>query len=120
MRAQERLAAALHGDPTRCYADDHRHEVAVCTGIAEYALAADTHLAQDIEDGAALRRLRDALRAMPEPWDCSVQPSHDEPGAYIWPVANPPLAEHFTGRTIAAAADAAREALEASRAGKPR
>lgn len=60
MNARDRLAVALaffHGGVEGCIPAVHEQD-------ADDILAADPHLAQDIEDGAALRRLREALSTM--------------------------------------------------------
>ena len=124
MNARERLAATLakacetesvggvglvrrHDDhPTRCLRD---HD-----GFAAALLATDDTLAADIEDGAALRRLREAVGKGGQVYVGTVSHETDE-----WEVLCLPLAasvhERGTGPTIAAAADACREAIEADR-----
>lgn len=75
-------------------------------------LTADADLAQDIEDGAALRRLREAL---PEGWTLSL---YQHLGDTPWAVAvYDDLGKRLRreGDTTAAAADACRVALEAGR-----
>ena len=82
-----------------------------CAEDAAVALAADPHLAQDIEDGAALRELREALpdgRGFQCGWSSDVTGfyCHDDDsewGGDIRAVGH--------GPTIAAAARKAREAL---------
>ncbi len=110
MSAVERLAAATWGlsmDPPDAWR------------IASAILAADPTLAQDIEDGRALRELREAL---PDEWDdplLTIQWYRWE-GGPRWTVspqdaAAEPSSVNRAGRgpTIAAAADACREALVA-------
>lgn len=99
--AQERLAAAIWGvdfvDPE-------------ATLIARAMVAADPHLAQDIEDGAALRRLREALGPA-ETFDVSV--TRRDP--WIVEAWDLPSLRHLcktSGATVAEAADKVREALE--------
>lgn len=80
-------------------------------------LTADPDLAQDIEDGAALRRLRSACEA--GGWTFSVEPwyamEHVGFRVCLYSRRGGSYTES-TGPTIAAAADACRVALEASRA----
>ncbi len=115
MSARERLAAAF-GTLT------HRRGPSVvncgsCAEDAAGALAADPHFAQDIEDGAALRRLREAL---PDSEDSSIVMQVFKDGSlslqvwngFGWRNASEP---EFTENTLAAAADKAREAIEADR-----
>ena len=106
MSAAERLAAALAAAGM----------VTVATVYAEEMADADPDLAQDIEDGAALRRLREALpegRSFQCGWSPSVQSfyCHDEDAEW-----GGDIRVNGYGPTIAAAADACRVALEASRA----
>lgn len=112
--ARERLAAALLESSEKL--DDWLHLMPGedATTCVVHILAVDPHLAQDIEDGAALRRLREALG---EEWG---GPNVDGSFGGGWRV------QVWTGRgagavitekrsTIAEAADACREALEATR-----
>jgi hypothetical protein len=86
---------------------------------AKTIYATDPHLAQDIEDGAALRRLREAL---PEGWDLIVRNFGSRWGVELWdpryPVSHdePPQPRFLEIEpTLAVAADKAREAIEADR-----
>ena len=107
MSAAERLAAALAAAGM----------VTVATVYAEEMADADPDLAQDIEDGAALRRLRSACEA--GGWTFSVEPwyamEHVGFRVCLYSRRGGSYTES-TGPTIAAAADACRVALEASRA----
>lgn len=106
MNAVERLAAALRE----------------ALGPDQQAiLAADPHLAQDIEDGAALRRL---AAAVPDGWEAVVRVGgwHKWPMVEVWDPAypvgrdDPPQPRYISSEaTIAQAADACREAIEAQR-----
>lgn len=106
MSAAERLAAALAAPiPGGVYEDPDDENV----WTASWALRADPHLAQDIEDGEALRRLREAL---PEVSNLIIEGCY--PRRETWMVSlTLPLSPHvgYHGPTIAEAADKAREAL---------
>jgi len=74
--------------------------------IAADVFLADPHLAQDIADGAALRRLREAL---PEGWTVYTTGCATDVHLRVWGKGRPELSIHRD--TIAEAADACREAL---------
>lgn len=105
MRAQERLAKA-HS----VWMDDFSMPNRFVDGM----FAADPHLAQDIEDGAALRRLREAL---PENTYFEVESPLDGFGwdITIESIYGGPSVAQAEGSTLAQAADACREAIEAQR-----
>lgn len=105
MSAVERLAAALSGST-------HYDGIAArFDGRAQNALAADPHLAQDLEDGAALRRLKEAL---PDGWDIAIDVRGNGWVIRLYDRENKAQVREY-GDTIAAAADACREAIEAKR-----
>lgn len=86
---------------------------------ADDLLTADADLAQDIEDGAALRRLRAAL---PQDWEAVPRIAREDIAVEVWSPSGggsyfePPQPDIYkSGPTIAAAADACRVALEAGR-----
>ena len=77
---------------------------------ADDLLTADADLAQDIEDGAALRRLREVL---PEGWTSALY--HYEADDWSVVAYGPGTKVRREGRSLAAAADACRVALEVGR-----
>lgn len=102
MTAAERLAAALADE---AYQSDASHaDIARATRI----LAADPTLAQDIEDGRALRELREALPAGGYRF-VEVRRAEDGEVAVTFYESGGEVIGY--GPTIAAAADACREAL---------
>jgi len=105
MSARDRLAAALAS--AEYEADPREAEFQ----FADQMLAADPHLAQDIEDGAALRRLREALPERSS-MDASITGGEWRVAWYIGPRrGHPARGTHAIAPTIATAADKAREAL---------
>lgn len=70
---------------------------------------ADATLAQDIEDGAALRLLREAL---PKAWTVYLTDCSSDVHIRVWDTTRTQISHHAP--TIAAAADACRAALEAA------
>lgn len=112
MTAQERLAAAIHPSGYLRITDTDTGEDIVrwpTADIARSILAADPTLAQDIEDGAALRRLREALQAG---WWLSVDGDDTGWRASAYPRSMVAMVTVGRGTTIADAADACRAALE--------
>ena len=118
MSARDRLAAAL-----QVAVDGDRHTDLVYSGVvsveahreafASHVLAADPHLAQDIEDGAALRRLREVLGPH-ETFDVSVM----RRAPWVVEAWHLPTLRHMaktSDKSLAAAADKARGAIEATR-----
>lgn len=121
--AAERLAASLHEAAPKNHAPGPLIR-SICQGSdahlpqATAILAADPTLASDIEDGTELRLLREAL---PERWYMSVG---DFSGSWTVGASDDAIFyDRFddtpnvqgTGPTLAAAAKACREALEATR-----
>lgn len=109
MSAAKRLAVA------RFAAGPPRFDLSIADD-AVALLAADPDLAQDIEDGRALRELRAAAGATPHGIDWFYQSSGvadtDGTWARAWAWSEDGMVERF-GPTIAAAADACRAALTA-------
>jgi hypothetical protein len=110
--AAERLAAAVtlaNGDSLEPgWGKDHGER------FADGMLSVDPHLAQDIEDGRALRELREAAGPGWHPvtiwfWDDSMLV--DGPEFKVEVKVRDRVFRRASGPTIAAAADAAREAL---------
>lgn len=110
--AVERLAAALFQAPDICPGDceNGEHRAADAAAI----LAADPTLASDIEDGTELRLLRAALDdGEGTEVELSEDPSDDS--SVRWMVRFLDAGQYGMGPTLAAAAKACREALEATR-----
>jgi hypothetical protein len=109
--ARDRLAAALHASieafPRHC---DHRMgRTPECEWLADAVLTWRTDLWQDIEDGAALRRLDDAADKAIVLWHLTRM---DEKGfAVTFADWRGPRTDTYYAPTIREAADKAREAL---------
>jgi hypothetical protein len=108
--AAERLAAALGGFEWGYWEDRLFHAPEDSAALAEAILDADPHLAQDIEDGRALRKLREAtVENGGREWFID----HTRHGVRlrVWSTGGPGTLAYGVGDDLAAAADAAREAL---------
>lgn len=115
--AEERVKNALHAG--HGYGDER--DLLTCGLRSRYALTADPDLAQDIEDGAALRRL---AAVVPDGWEAVARFGgwHKWPMVEVWDPAYPPSRDDpeqpryiSSEATLAAAADACRVALEEGR-----
>lgn len=108
--AAERLGAAfLSGVPEETWVGAYPF-LHIDGALVQNILAADPRLAQDIEDGRALRELREADDVI-EPHDIEVSEDPDDAASVRFMVRVLDTDAYGMGSTIAAAADKAREAL---------